>query len=205
MPPINIGVYIYDNAEILDFSGPYEVISTASRVCPEGDPLNVFLISESSSPVIARAGFRVLADYSIEDHPPLDVLIVAGGVHCGELDKAAVMAWLRSVSEQAQIVSSVCTGAFLLAKAQVLTHQNVTTHWEDIEDLRNEYPSLTVHENLRWVSEGKYLTSGGISAGIDMSLHLVERLHSLSLAEQTARQMEFDWTRTALEVDLGNF
>jgi len=87
----------------------------------------------------------------------------------------------------------VCTGAFLLAEAGVLSSGPVTTHWEDISDLRTRYPGLTVQESIRWVDQGSVVTSAGISAGIDMSLHLVGRLHSLELAEITARQMEFDW------------
>jgi transcriptional regulator GlxA family with amidase domain len=85
--------------------------------------------------------------------------------------------------------------AFLLAEARILTTQNATTHWEDIPDLRASYPDLTVHESRRWIDEGSVVTSGGISAGIDMSLHLISRLHSSELAEKTARQMEFYWTK----------
>jgi len=80
-----------------------------------------------------------------------------------------------------------------LAEAKLLSRKQVTTHWEDIEDLRNSYPTLTVLEGLRWVDEGRFVTSGGISAGIDMSLHLVSRLVGQEIAEKTARQMEFDW------------
>ncbi len=93
------------------------------------------------------------------------------------------------------MVASVCTGAFLLAEARVLTKENVTTHWEDIPDLRASYPSLAVKESTHWVDEGRIVTSGGITAGIDMSLHLVSRLHSPEFAEDTAKQMEFDWKK----------
>ncbi|MEO1619529.1 MAG: DJ-1/PfpI family protein, partial [Cyanobacteria bacterium J06632_3] len=99
------------------------------------------------------------------------------------------------VSKQAKLVASVCTGAFLLAEAGVLSTQKVTTHWEDIPDLRKSYPKLDVLENQRWVDEGTIITSGGISAGIDMSLHLVGKTHGLELAEKTAKQMEFEWTK----------
>lgn len=92
----------------------------------------------------------------------------------------------------------MCTGAFLLAQAQILNDKNyttVTTHWDDIADLRKQFPHLTMVEGKRWVDQGKVVTSGGISAGIDMALHLVHKLHSLDLAERTARQREFDWTK----------
>ena len=90
---------------------------------------------------------------------------------------------------------SVCTGAFLLAEAGLLNGLNVTTHWEDIPDLRTQYPKLNVIDNQRWVSEGRFITSAGISAGIDMSLFLVAKMASHQLAEKTARQMEYNWAK----------
>jgi transcriptional regulator GlxA family with amidase domain len=190
---MNVGIYIYDQAEVLDFSGPFEVFSTASRVCVDAEPFTVFLIGECSGVIRARAGYRVLADYSIHDHPPLDVLIVAGGMHCDEMHKPQVIGWLQTAAEQAQLTASVCTGAFLLAQAGVFTSDKVTTHWQDITELRELFPGLTVLEDLRWVDAGDRVSSAGISAGIDMSLHLVSRLHSPELARRTARQMDFDW------------
>lgn len=194
---MNVGIYIYDQAEVLDFSGPFEVFSTASRVCKNDNPFDVFLISESGNAISARAGYRVLPSYGFNDHPMIDVLIVAGGVHSNEMDKSQVMEWIYQQSTNASITASVCTGAFLLAKAKVLKEHKVTTHWEDISDLRSEFPQLGIIENVRWVDEGNIITSGGISAGIDMSLHLVSRLHSNDLAEKTARQMDFSWTKNS--------
>ncbi len=190
----HIGIYIYPMAEVLDFSGPFEVFATASRVCPDDDPFAVSLISQAGGQVVARAGYRVISDYGIAMHPPLDVLIVAGGVHSDELDNAAVIDWIAAQSKQISIVASVCSGAFLLARAGVCANKSVTTHWEDISDLRQQFPHIAVQENVRWVDEGALITSAGIAAGIDMSLHLVERLHSRALAEKTARQMDFDWS-----------
>jgi transcriptional regulator GlxA family with amidase domain len=109
-----------------------------------------------------------------------------------------VQDWINRAASYTQITASVCTGAFLLAKAGVLTTQRVTTHWEDQDDLKSAFPSLDVISNVRWVDEGSVVTSAGISAGIDMSLHLVSRIAGLSLAERTARQMEFDWTRDGM-------
>lgn len=189
---MNVGIYIYDQAEVLDFSGPFEVFTTASRVCPDAEPFTVFLVGETSGVIHARAGYRVLADCSIDDHPPLDVLIVAGGMHHDEMLKPRVIRWLASVANQAQLTASVCTGAFLLAQAGVFTDGKVTTHWQDIAELRTLFPGLLVVEGVRWVDTGERVSSAGISAGIDMSLHLVSRLHSPELARLTARQMDFD-------------
>jgi transcriptional regulator GlxA family with amidase domain len=194
---MNVGIYIYDQAEVLDFSGPFEVFSTASRICTSGDPFNVFLVSETGDIVKARAGYSVKPAFGFHNHPGIDVLIVVGGVHTGEMSKTRVLEWIAEKAKTAKIVASVCTGVFLLAEARVLTTQNVTTHWGDISELRASYPDLTVHESCRWVDEGSIVTSGGISAGIDMSLHLVSRLHSLELAEQTAKQMEYCWTKNS--------
>jgi transcriptional regulator GlxA family with amidase domain len=190
---MNIGIYIYDNAEVLDFSGPFEVFSTASRVCPAGNPFRVFLIGETGQVVTARAGYRVLPAYGFHRHPAIDVLIVVGGVHNEEMRKSKVIHWISQQAKKAKLVASVCTGAFLLAEARILKTQNVTTHWGDIVNLRESYPDLTVHKSSRWIDEGSVVTSGGISAGIDMSLHLVSKLHSSELAKKTARQMEFHW------------
>jgi len=106
-----------------------------------------------------------------------------------------VIEWIAQQAKQASLVASVCTGAFLLAEANVLTTHRVTTHWDDISDLRKMYPKLKVIEDVRWVDEGNILTSAGISAGIDMCLYIVEKLSGVALAEKTARQMDFLWSK----------
>lgn len=191
-----IGIYLYDQAEVLDFSGPFEVFSTASRLCEE-DAFTPVLIGETGGAVHARGGYQVQPNYSFQNHPALDVLIIVGGVHDNEVKKPQVLDWIADQAKQASLVASVCTGAFLLAASGVIDQQRVTTHWADIPDLRKMHPSLQVVEGVRWVDDGPIVTSGGISAGIDMSLYLVEKLHSRELAEKTARQMEFDWRKSA--------
>lgn len=192
---MNIGIYIYDQAEVLDFSGPFEVFSTASRICKDADPLDVFLISEKGGTVIARAGYKVISDFSFQNHPAIDVLIIVGGMHTDEMSKSQVIEWISTQSKKASLTASVCTGAFLLAQAAVIHSQKVTTHWEDIADLTQMFPQLDVIKDVRWVDEGNIITSGGISAGIDMSLHIVAKLYNPELAEKTALQMEFMWTK----------
>jgi len=188
---MNIGIYIYDQAEVLDFSGPFEVFSTAQRLL--NNDWNVFLIAETTAVVRARGGFNVLPHYSIEQHPDIDLLVVAGGVHSEVMNNQCVLDWLKKVDETANRIVSVCTGAFLLANAGLLKDLTVTTHWEDIPDLRESFPQLVVVEDRRWVTDGKYTTSGGISAGIDMSLYLVSQVESLDFAYKVAHQMEYDW------------
>lgn len=190
---MNIGIYIYENAEVLDFSGPFEVFSTANRLGHKN--WNVFLVSENHGLTQARGGYPITSHFSFDDHPDIDLLVVVGGIHTEEVKKSNVISWVSKVAHRATKVASVCTGAFILAEAELLDGLTVTTHWEDISDLKVDYPKLNVVDNRRWVSQDKYITSGGISAGIDMSLHLVTELASLALANKTAKQMEYDWQK----------
>ena len=191
---MNIGIYIYDQAEVLDFSGPFEVFSVANRLA--NLDWNIWLVAEEESLVEARGVFQVKPHYSIQNVPELDVLIVVGGVHSEELRKTEVINWIRKTAEKTQITASVCTGAFLLTEAGLLDGLEVTTHWEDIPDLQRNYPNLRVRKGIRWIEQGKLFTAAGISAGIEMSLELVARLAGAELAERTARQMEYTWNRT---------
>ena len=195
---MNIAIYIYHEAEVLDFSGPYEVFSVANRFLEKKH--NLFFVSQNEKIIKARGDYKVVSDYDFSNHPFIDVLIISGGVHTFELEKIEVMQWIKKQNNSAKLIASVCTGAFLLAKSEVIKNQKVTTHWEDIEDLRNMFPSLDVIENVRWVDENKVVTSAGISAGIDMSLFLISKLYSQELAYKTAKQMQFDWTKNSKEV-----
>jgi len=196
----SVGIFVFDNVEVLDFAGPYEVFTTASRVYGKQNllssvtPFEVFTIGKTKESVRARAGLKIDPDFDFNSHPKIDVLLIPGGVITEALKDASVINWIASISKQTKLTASICTGAFLLAKAGLLEGKSATTHWEDIEDLRVMFPHLEVKEQMRWVDEGKIVTSAGISAGIDMSLHLVERLVNRDLALSTARQMEFDWT-----------
>lgn len=192
-----IGIVIYDEAEVLDFAGPYEVFATAARLCEE-KPWAVCLISERQT-ANARGGLSVNSHFTLNNHPRLDVLLVSGGVHTWALNNRTLLEAIRRAGEKASWVTSVCTGAFLLAEAGLLSTEKVTTHWEDLPDLHRRFPALQVQENIRWVEDGNRITSAGISAGIDMSLHLVAKLHSRELAEKTARQMDYEWLQIASE------
>jgi len=135
----------------------------------------------------------VQPDYTFATHPHIDVLLVPGGVVEDELKAPAVAEWIADTSKKASLTASVCTGSFLLAQAGLLDHRTVTTHWEDLAEMRAKFPAVDTVDKRRWVDEGSIVTSAGISAGIDMSLHLVERLAGRELALKTARQMDFEW------------
>ncbi|MFB9994241.1 DJ-1/PfpI family protein [Deinococcus oregonensis] len=191
-----IGLLVFDEIEVLDLGGPFEVLSVASRLAERGGeprPFQVLLIAAQPGPIVARGGLRVLPDLLLEDAPQLDVLIVPGGVVDAVAADQRVTAWVQRQAQQVELLASVCTGAFVLAGAGLLNGLNVTTHWEDQADLARLFPALNVVSEVSWVDQGRVVTSGGISAGIDMTLHLVERLHSRALAERTARQMEYRW------------
>lgn len=193
-----IAIYVFDDVEVLDFAGPYEVFTCATRVSANmapgtPPPFRVTTVGHNKAMLRARAGLSVFPDVAFDDAPPVDVLIVPGGVVMAELDKPAVIAWIAAMAGRCELVASVCNGALMLGQAGLLNGKRATTHWADMDLLRKMYPQVLVCEAQRWVDEGHIVTSGGISAGIDMSLHLVERLAGRELALRTARQMEYEW------------
>lgn len=190
-----VAIYLFDNVEVLDFAGPYEVFTTASRVYlrrhpAQESPFKVFTVAKTQAPVQARAGLKALPDFAVADCPRIDLLVIPGGVVDKELLDPEIISWVRKTASMADLTASVCTGAFLLAQAGLLHQKRATTHWEDIADLRTLFPDIHVEDGVRWVDEGNIVTSAGIAAGIDMSLHVVARLAGAELAEATARQMD---------------
>ena len=199
---ISVGIYIYNNVEVLDFAGPFEVFTTASRVYLRRNPgmeapFTVFTIAKTTAVVKARAGLNTMPDFSLDNCPAINLLLVPGGVVDDELRDDSVNEWINATAAKAQLIASVCTGAFMLAKAGLLKGKKATTHWEDIDDLRIQFPEVQVCEGVRWVDEGQVVTSAGIAAGIDMSLHLVARLAGCELARATARQMDVPYRNEA--------
>lgn len=195
---IHVGILLYDEVDILDFAGPYEVFTCASRMHARQYPVQAPLfkvgtVAAQKYQVRARAGVRIQPDFGFDSHPAFDCLIVPGGVVDAELQKPEVVAWVRQVGSRAKIAASVCAGAYLLARARLI-RARVTAHFEDVEILLAGYPELDVQRNVRWVDSGHVVTAAGSSAGIDMSLHLVDRLQSRELALRTARQLDFQWT-----------
>jgi transcriptional regulator GlxA family with amidase domain len=192
---VTVGIYIFPNVELLDCTGPAQVFITADRMLTNStsavDGFRVFMIARSQELVATRGGVSVQADRAPTDHPALDALVVPGGIVEDELADPATTTWIAHAAASTPITASVCTGAFLLAQAGLLTNRRATTHWEDLPELRDRFPSVRVDHAARYVDEGAVITSAGISAGIDMSLHLVERLAGLDIAHATARQMDY--------------
>lgn len=193
-----IGIYVFDDVEVLDFAGPYEVFTCATRMAARlapdaAAPFRVRTIGATTAMLRARAGLSVLPEADFAGAGDIDVLIVPGGVVTNEQTKPDVIAWIAATAARSELTASVCTGAILLAQAGLLDGQEATTHWADVEELRASFPLVRVLEQRRWIDNGAIVTSGGISAGIDMSLHLVERLAGRELALRTAHLMEYDW------------
>jgi transcriptional regulator GlxA family with amidase domain len=195
-----VGIYIFDNVEVLDFAGPYEVFTCATRVAaglmPEAPaPFAVRTIGADGQTVRARAGLVLQPETTFSNAGQIDVLIVPGGVVSAELTRPDVIRWIAATAATSELTASVCTGAVLLAKAGLLDGLAATTHWQDLDELRSGWPQVQVRTDKRWVDTGRVVSSAGISAGIDMSLHLVARLSGQALADRTARQMDYDWRR----------
>ena len=188
-----LAILVFDDVEVLDFCGPFEVFSVANRFT---DPpaFNVLTVAEGAGPVVTRGGLSVNPRHRLADCPPPNVLLVPGGQGTRkEMHNPALIEWIGLVSGQAELVLSVCTGALLLAKAGLLDGLEATTHHGALDLLREVAPRTAVHAGRRFVDNGRVITSAGIAAGIDMSLHVVSRLLGRELAENTARQMEYPW------------
>ncbi|MCY3945617.1 MAG: DJ-1/PfpI family protein [Anaerolineaceae bacterium] len=188
-----VAILIFDDVEVLDFCGPYEVFSIASsRSNPP--PFRVCTVAGVAGPVIARNGLSVNPDFSLENCPPPDLLVVPGGQGTRPLLKdTALLDWIREQDSRCEMTLSVCTGSLLLAQAGLLEGLSATTHWGSLDLLACLAPSTHVLEDTRYVVNGRLITSAGISAGIDMSLHVVERLLGSEHAARTARHMEYDY------------
>lgn len=188
-----IGIFLFNDVEVLDFAGPFEVFSVAAR--EDGSkPFIVQTISETGQMIRARNGLKVYPDYSFQTMPKFDLLIIPGGLGAREREvhNKTVINWIKEQMGEVQWMASVCTGALLLAEAGLLDGLNATTHWASLTRLKEEYPQVNVVKKVKFVDEGRIITSGGISAGINMSFHLVKRLAGVKIAKETAKRMEYD-------------
>ncbi|HLT55480.1 MAG TPA: DJ-1/PfpI family protein [Bacillota bacterium] len=193
MPQRIVGILLFNEVEVLDFAGPFEVFSLTAL--PDATkPFVVKTISENGEMISARNGLKVIPDSSFDNHPDLDILIVPGGYGAEEIEihNPKVIQWIKQQQATTEITASVCTGAFLLAKAGLLDGKKATTHWMDMERLEQEFPLVSVQHEVKFVDEGPLITSGGISAGINMSFHLISRLYGNSVSKETAKRMEYD-------------
>ncbi len=196
-----VAILLFNEIEVLDFAGPFEVFGVTGKQSGNA-AFHTFTVAERG-PVYARNGLCITPSYLLNDHPKADIIIVpgGGGYHADgtsygsrrEMDNPLVINWIRRSAETAELVLSVCTGAFLLAKAGLLENLSATTHYLATDSLAKIAPQTTVLPNERYVDNGKIITSAGISAGIDMSLYVVGKLLGKSVAHETAQYMQYTY------------
>jgi transcriptional regulator GlxA family with amidase domain len=191
-----VGIVVFDDVEVLDFCGPFEVFSVTrlneERRREEPSPFAVLLVAQQAGVVTAAGGLRVIPDVTLDVCPALDVLVVPGGWGTRrEIHNAELLAWIAQRGRQVETLTSVCTGAMLLGHAGLLDGRRATTHWRSLDWMSESFPQVTVERALHVVEDGHVVTSAGISAGIDMALRVVARYHGEAIARATARQMEY--------------
>lgn len=183
-----VGILVFDGVEELDFAGPLEVFGSAAKIDPES--FQVFTVGVRGRTAKAINGLSVTADYSLEDCPRLDILVVPGGRGTRtEMKNPVLLSFIRGASEKCELVASVCTGSLVLAAAGLLDGKRATTHRAALNELR-AFPKVHV-EHRRYIRQGRVITSAGISAGIDMALYLVGQLRGERLRRLTAEAMEY--------------
>lgn len=192
-----VGIVIFDGVELLDFAGPFEVLWAARTNAADGKWVSAFepmLLAERPGPVRTAQGVVVTVAQSLADCPGLNVILVPGGWGTRQQMKNPVLLdWLRARSAQAELTTSVCTGALVLGAAGLLDGRRATTHWQSLDLLRDSFPKVRIVENEHVVRDGQVLTSAGVSAGIDLALRVVEHYLGETVARTTARYIEYSY------------
>ncbi|MGE3767969.1 MAG: DJ-1/PfpI family protein, partial [Kofleriaceae bacterium] len=192
----NVAIVVYDHMEILDFAGPAEVLAAASRFAGSGGQpaLNIYLVGKTTKSLEAQGFIDITPAFSIDNAPTPDIVVIPGGMSDNLSNDPAMMAWLTQATAASDTTLTVCTGAFPLAKAGVFDGMEITTYYGAIEGLRALAPKARVTHGRRFIDNGRYITTAGVSAGIDGALHLAARIFGRRVADQTARYMEYHWT-----------
>ena len=194
----NVGILIFEDVEILDFAGPFEVFSrtrldpgAASRRSEESAPFNVFTVAKSRAPIQTTGHLEVVPHHGFADAPRIDLLLVPGGWGTRPLlDDRETLEWIRGAAATARLTTSVCTGSLLLAKIGLLAGRRATTHWAALDLLESLDAGVKVERELRVVDDG-IISSAGVAAGIDMAFYVVETLFGKAVADETARYIEY--------------
>lgn len=197
-----VAIFIFNEVEVLDFAGPFEVFSVAGLRTLSVPPFEVFTVAQFDT-INARNHLTIKPTFTLEKAPKADIIVIpgGGGFHADgtpfgsrrEMNNPIVLKWIQEQSANAQFTLSVCTGSLILAKAGLLEGKEATTHFLAIDSLRKVSDNITVKEQTRFVDNGTIITSEGVSAGIDMSLHVVGKLLGKEVADETARYMQYDY------------
>ena len=194
----NVGIFIFDRVEVLDFAGPFEVFSRVrlvggidSRRSDESAPFFVFTVGRSRAAIQTTGDLEVVPRYSFADAPKIDLLVIPGGFGTRALlEDREVLHWIRGAATGSRLVTSVCTGALLLAKVGLLDGCRATTHWGALDVLQTLGKGIVVERESRVVEDG-VISSAGVASGIDMSFQVVEKLFGQTVADETAKYIEY--------------
>jgi transcriptional regulator GlxA family with amidase domain len=187
-----IGISIFDGAEELDWAGPWEVLSAWAHNHPDDD-VEVFTLAQQGEAVTCAKGLRVVPDYTWQSAPPIDVLVYPGGRGTRpQINDGDITEWITTTAARARLMTSVCTGSLVYASAGLLAGRPATTHWGSLETLAQLDATIEVRPDDRFVDDGDVITAAGVSAGIDMALHLIVRLHSVERAREVKRYIQYD-------------
>ena len=189
-----VAILAFDDMEVLDFAGPYEVFNVAGEL-GDGNPFSVFSVGLDRDPAVGRGGFTVQPAYSLADAPPPDLLVVPGGAGTRPLTKDdRLLAWVKERAAEVELLMSVCTGALVLGAAGLLERKPATTHHGAYDELATISPTTKVVRGQRFVrSSDTILTSAGVSAGVDLALHVVQLLAGQETRDRTVAEMEWMW------------
>ncbi|MDX2163782.1 MAG: DJ-1/PfpI family protein [bacterium] len=194
---INVAILIFDQVEVLDFAGPFEVFNAVGDWQGGEKRFNVYTVAETADAVRARGSLTIVPHFSIDSAPPPHVVVVPGGAGSRRvMERPAVLAWIQAQYEAQALTTSVCTGARVLAKVGLLDGLKATTHWEALDELGRFAPHTEIVRGVRFVDNGRVITSAGVQAGMDMALHIVARLTDSETARMTARYIEYEWDAT---------
>lgn len=189
---MRIAIALFEDAEELDWAGPWEVFGTWATQWPK-DGVEVLTVADTTDPIRCAKGLRVLADVTWPELGAIDVLLYPGGIGTRrQLGNEAVRERLRSLAGAGTLIVSVCTGSLVLADAGLLDGRPATTHWASLELLATLGRDIDVRPEERYVDDGEVITAAGVSAGLDVSLHLVARLHSRDRAAEVRREIQYD-------------
>lgn len=189
---VKIAIVLFDGAEELDWAGPWEVLAAWARLWPD-DGVEVYTVAESTQPIRCAKGLRVLADHTWESAPEPDVVLWPGGIGAREqVGVEAVRERVRGLAATGALMTSVCTGSLVYADAGLLDSRPATTYWGSLDRLGELGEDIQVDRESRFVDDGDVVTAAGVSAGIDMALHLVARLHSEDRAREVRRYIQYD-------------
>lgn len=189
----SIGILLFNEVEVLDFAGPLEVFSIATDTKCNRKLFTVNTVAQTKDLIKTRNGLKIQPDHDFYNSPHFDILIVPGGYGAEEIEihNKTLVTWIRDRVTDCYVIASVCTGAFLLAASGLLDGKQATTHWMDIDRLEREYSKIKVQRDVKFVDENAIITSGGISAGINMSFYLIKKLAGEEIATATAKRMEY--------------